>query len=98
MNNKQFKEKINTNRNVISNNTIDYTEGNKNIIISTGRKFNRYLEAELKAYIESMIKYIDNYSIGEKIALSDVCDCFYDLIVMKKVRQNDMDYIRLEIS
>ena len=95
---KDFKEKINANRNIISSNTIDYTDGNKNIIISTGRKFNRYLEAELKAYIESMIKYIDNYSIGEKIALSDVCDCFYDLVVMKKIRQNDIDYIRLEIA
>lgn len=95
---KDFKEKINANRNIISSNTIDYTDGNKNIIISTGRKFNRYLEAELKAYIESIISYIDNYNIGEKIALSDVCDCFYDLVVMKKIRQNDIDYIRLEIA
>lgn len=98
MNNKEFKEKINTNRKTAPVNTIDYTEGNKNIIISTGKRFNWYLENELKAYIESIINYIDNYNIGEKIALSEVCDCFYDLVVKKKIRQNDIDYIRLEIA
>lgn len=96
---KQFKGKIadNKKREEMVIKSIDYTKGNKNIIISAGRRLNDYLQKELKTYAESIADLVDNYREGDKIALSQVSDCMFDLQVSRKINKDDMKYFRLEI-
>nr|DAH73466.1 MAG TPA: hypothetical protein [Caudoviricetes sp.] len=96
---KELKERVTQNkkREGIVVKSIDYTKDNKNIIISTGRRLNDYLQKELKTYAESIADLVDNYKEGEKIALSKVCDCMFDLQVSRKIDKDDMKYFRLEV-
>ncbi|MGL4573104.1 MAG: hypothetical protein ACRCVJ_18840 [Clostridium sp.] len=99
MRKKDFREKINANKKQEQDKKVVQVNVSEDLIVNVDmKKINKQREENnVIGYIIDLFNDKKHYRKGEKILLSQVCDCMYDLIFMgfKETRDKKIAYMNI---